>query len=138
MVLKRIHTGKRLAGLIIVWMGCCFPLTAIASDPYMDALNAEADSVTVDPKTEQKKPDYINQAPVTGGWSNQNQSMRQDLPANLDQDDFEEALKRNFYGSYMFYSHLDQTEQAEVFRFYQNTPSIEPLRQRIMDLKKNR
>lgn len=137
MVLKRIHTGKSLAGLMVL-MGCYFPLTAMASDPYMDALNAEADSVIVDPKTEQKKPDFINQAPVPGGWSNQNQSMSQDLPANLDQEDFEEALKRNFYGSYMFYNHLDQTDQAEVFRLYQSTPSIETVRQRIMDLKKTR
>jgi hypothetical protein len=122
----------------MVLLGCCFPQAILATDPYMDALNAEADSVIVDPKTEQQKPDFINQAPVPGGWSNQNQSMSLDLQANLDKEDFEEALKRNFYGSYMFYNHLDEADQAEVYEFYQNKPSIEPVRQRIMELKKSR
>jgi len=121
----------------MVLLGCCFPLAIPAADAYMDALNAEADSVVVDPETEQQKPDVLDLAPTRGGWSNQDQSMSLDLPPDLEREDFEESLKLNFYGSYMFYNRLDDPAQEEVYQFYRQNPSIEPVRERIMQLKKN-
>lgn len=137
MVLKNIHSVQSLVRLLLL-MGCCIPLTALAADPYMDALNAEADSVAVDPASEKQETNVLDQAPTLGGWSNQDQSMSLDLPANLEREDFEESLKLNFYGSYMFYNRLDEINQAKVYEFYQSNPTIEPVRERIMELKKSR
>jgi hypothetical protein len=136
MDLKTSYTGRGLLrGMVL--LGCCFPLAILASDPYMDALNAEADSVVVDPETEKQKPSPLEQVPAQGGWSTQDQSMSLDLPPDLDRDDFEESLKLNFYGSYMFYNRLDDSAQEEVYQLYRQNPSIEPVRKRIMQLKKN-
>ncbi len=118
-------------------LGCCFPLAILAADSYMDALNAEADSVVVDPKTEKQKSIPLDQVPAHSGWSTEDQSMSLDLPPNLEKNDFEESLKLNFYGSYMFYNRLDDPAQEEVYQLYRKNPSIEPVRERIMQLKKN-
>jgi len=137
MVVNSRYTGQCLTRLILLFV-CCIPLVTLASDPYMDALNAEADSVAVDPASEKQEANVFDQAPTLGGWSNDAQSMSQDLPANLEQEDFEESLKLNFYGSYIFYKRLDDASQAKVYEYYQDNPSIELVRQRIMELKKSR
>jgi hypothetical protein len=133
---KKLLNGVVLGGLVFLWG--VPSLSVHAADAYTDALNAEADNIEVDPLSEKPAaPAPAEDAPVSSGWSQDVQSMSQDLPPNLGKEDFEEAMKVNFYGSYMFYNRLDAGEQEQVFEFYQTTPSIKAVRERIIELKKS-
>jgi len=132
------HSGRNLIGLILFLICYVLPLTLFASDPYTDALNAEANNITVDPDSKGKDNSNVRgNAPSPGGWSNKTQSIGEGLPPELSKEEFEGALRGNFYGSYAFYLRLDEQKQEEVYRFYQNNPSIGPVRERIIQLKKN-
>lgn len=122
--------------LLVLLLGLGIPTSLYADDAYMDAINAEADQLSVDPRSTDKKRDVQAKDFSQNGWSNQAQSMDQDLPPRLKRNEFEEALKTSFYGSYMFYKRLDEQDQFEVYDLYTQNPSIELVRKRIMDLKK--
>jgi len=134
---KKLHNGLIVfCGFVFLWG--MSSASVFAADAYTDALNAEADNINVDPLSEKPAASAPTEdAPVSSGWSEDAQSMSQDLPPNLGKEDFEEAMKVNFYGSYMFYNRLDAGEQMEVFEFYRTTPSIQAVRERIIELKKS-
>lgn len=131
----QIFTYSGIASLLLLAMS-----HALAEDAYTDALNAEAETLSVDPgtSTEQQKQE---QSGVTGGsfasgWSRDGQLMAEGLPGGLDKGDFEEALQDAYYGSYIFYKRLTPTQQDTVFTRYQGNASIDELRALIVELKK--
>jgi hypothetical protein len=134
---KKLFTGFIFCGGFVLLYGM-FSVSALAADAYTDALDAEADNISVDPLSE--KPAATappENDPVSSGWSQDIQSMSQDIPPSLGKEDFEEAMKVNFYGSYMFYNRLDDGEQQEVYDYYRKNPSIQAIRERIIELKKS-
>lgn len=124
-----------------VWLVASMSLfilsSAIAEDAYMDAINAEAQDLEVDPGTEREnqKAD-IPGGSFTGGWSRDGQGLGEGLERGLDKDDFEDALEEGYYGSYIFYKNLGPAKQDQVFKAYEQGADIEGLRDLIVQLKK--
>lgn len=64
-------------------------------------------------------------------WTQQQTGSGENIEAGLSKEDFEKALKNQFYGSYLFYSSLSDAKQQVVYEEYQNNNDIEHLRESI-------
>lgn len=124
----RIACVPVLLGLL----GFCSVL--IAGDDYLDALEAEASGVQVDPasaefepKTLQRRSRVVHTNALRGGAI--------DLPAGLDAVEFEQALQQSMPSSYLFYWNLPDAARQEVFVRYANGASAAELRELILRLR---
>ncbi len=82
-----------------------------------------------------------NEAAATGGehsdnankpgWTPRQTSLIEKIDAGLNKDQFEETLKSRFYGSYVFYSALEEKKQQRVYEEYQVNNDIDHLRETI-------
>jgi hypothetical protein len=113
---------------------------AFAQDAYTDALNAEAETLSVDPgsSTQQQKQEQTGNAggSFASSWSRDAQAFEDNLPLGLGKADFEDALQEIYYGSYIFYKRLTPTQQETVFTRYRENISIDELRALIVELKR--
>lgn len=97
-------------------------MTATASS-YLQELEAEAaSSDDGSNQQEEKKPSWSTQ---------QSTENHESVEKGLTKDKFEEALKSRFYGSYLFYSTLNDTKQEVVYEEYLKNNDIEHLREVI-------
>lgn len=119
-----------LAGLLIAPVAR--PVNA--ADSYIEGLEAEADGASVDGLSavdpEPPPPDE------SAKWHHQSQGLGGLLPG-LGAAEFEASLRRNYYGSYMFYSRLDPMSKKLVYETYTQEPNIEVVRQKILSLLSN-
>lgn len=104
--------------------------TCIAND-YLLELEEEAASIG-NGKSEQESP--TTDKPE---WKYQQAGSIEQFESGLSKAQFEESLKKHFYGSYLFYSSLDDKKQQHVFKEYQNNNNIEHLRKTIKDQMTN-
>jgi len=124
--------------LVSAGLFCVLSSSVIAEDAYMDAINAEAEGLSVDPGTESdNQTTSVPGGGFTGGWDSEGQSLSEEgLERGLDQVDFEDALEEGFYGSYIFYKNLNKVKQNKVYEAYEKGADIEGLRELIIQLKK--
>ena len=104
---------------------------SVLSDEYTDALDVEASGVTIDYKTDVNNATSVEKKPQSD-WSFSSQSLSNALPPNLAHKEFESALKKLYYGTYVFYLKLTLRQANDVFDVYQKGISIEKLRDIIM------
>lgn len=60
------------------------------------------------------------------------------LPDDLKPEQFEEALRSRYTGSFMFYSKLDDAKKASVYEEYLSNKDIEVIRKKIISLFSSR
>ena len=96
---------------------------ASAAGSYLQELEAEAAST--DNSAEQAAP------ASTQNWSKQQTTASEKLDSGLSKPQFEDSLKNRFYGSYLFYSTLNDQKQQSVFQEYQKNSDIEYIREVI-------
>lgn len=106
---------------------------AQAADSYLEALQAEA----VNEAPVEQPPAAATEAP-SGGWAAGDQSFSANIPSGLSRSDFEKALKQLFYGSYLFYNKLNDTQQQQAYEAYTSDSRIEHVRAQIMRLYRSR
>jgi hypothetical protein len=58
------------------------------------------------------------------------------LPPKLSKKGLEQALKGRFYGTFMFYRQLTRSQQNTVYAIYQRNPSVEVVREKVVNLLK--
>ena len=111
---------------ILLLVVSCFSF----ADEYSDALDAEADGTTVDKKTEE-----INKAAIKAqqDWSFSAQSLLEGLPSDLPKKQFEAALKKLYFGSYIFYSKLKPAQSELIYKKYTDGMEIDKLRSLITE-----
>lgn len=104
-----------------------------AEDPYVKALQeaAKAQAGDAAPAASDKPA-----AEPPQGWNSSNQELGGGLPPNLSRPQFEEALKKNFFGTYMFYSKLGEADRETVYKEYQGNNQISNIRDKTMQLLK--
>ena len=135
MIYRVLTSTKTLC--LVAGLSCLFLSSAYAEDSYMDAINAEAEDLQVDPGTEsEQQRTNIPTESFAGGWDRDGQSMSDDLERGLDQADFEDALEEGYYGSFIFYKNLNAAKQDQVYKAYQQGANIDGLRDLIIQLKK--
>lgn len=109
------------------------PVSGVAATSYLQELEAEAErSATVEEEangtaSEQSKPEWNQNAPADG----------ETIDSGLTQVQFEEKLKESYYGSYLFYSTLDRSQQENVYQDYKRDNSINSIRESIKSNMKN-
>jgi hypothetical protein len=104
-----------------------FNPAAQAASSYLQQLEAEAaatDNSTAKPAVHESPAGRAN-------WSPQQALLGEKLETGLTIGQFEESLKQRFYGSYLFYSALNDTKQQAVYQEYQKDNNIEHLREVI-------
>lgn len=116
------------------WMTTAFlaallSLSEIAmASSYLQELENEAAATDNDTQT-----DSANKP----GWTPKQTSLVEKIDPDLNKEQFEQSLKSRFYGSYLFYSSLDDKKQQRVYEEYQNNNDIEHLRETIKQQMSN-
>jgi len=122
-----------------------FALKAIAADDeYLKMLEAEAKGLEVDKsgqldqsrETDEVSPESIMNLSLKSSGVQEGGALQ----PGLKQEEFVEVLKRNFYGSFVFYLKLDSIDQQTVYYNYtKSSPAyIDSIRQDILDHLKDR
>jgi hypothetical protein len=122
-----IHYPSTGTTVTLLFCGLLFSPGHVAASSYLQQLEAEAaatDSPTAKPTAHEPPANSAN-------WSRQQTSLSEKLDPGLTIGQFEESLKQRFYGSYLFYSALNDTKQQAVYQEYQKDNDIEHLREVI-------
>ncbi len=126
----RDRKGSYVAA-ILAMLFLFLPQVTVAASSYLQELEAEA------ARTDTENGGATEQ---TEGqeWSHEEQPLNGDtIEAGLSKEQFEESLKKNFYGSYLFYSTLSDNDQQSVYTDYQDKNDIGSIRESIKSYMKN-
>jgi len=96
------------------------PSPCVHASSYLSELEAEARSTNVDTEN----------SSVTSK-SPSNEGLAQGLPQGLTQEQFEQYLKQNYYGSYLFFAKLSEWNKRKVYDTYLESNDIEQVRNEI-------
>ena len=115
-------------------------LDAQTNDDYLKTLEGEASGLDLDQKTKNNSK-ASGQQPSAESIGvkdlGENQGgARTDLVPGLSLDQFEQILKRNYIGSFLFYKRMDDAQKQEVFTFYQENPDPQKVRDKILQISK--
>jgi len=123
---------------ILVWLLIAVQTPSLhAQDHYLEALQNEAEALSVEPASKrgrQKHAKTSSSSPPS--WSANSQSAQSELPPKLSKKGLEQALKGRFYGTFMFYRQLTRSQQNTVYAIYQRNPSVEVVREKVVNLLK--
>ena len=111
---------------------------AQSSSNYLETLQDEAEGLVLDKQTESEAqptgtPPVGN--PLTDATKDQAGAIKA-FTSGLSVEQFENLLKHNYIGSYLFYKRLGQVQKDEVYEFYQQNPDPDQVRQKILQIKK--
>ena len=105
---------------------------------YLNSLKGEASNLTLDlearPTAQLSTQDRDTE--LSGNTSGSNAGAIKELIPGLTVEQFEQILKNNYMGSYLFYSRLDDEDKMQVYGFYLNNPDSKKLREKILQLNK--
>lgn len=109
-----------------------------SNSEYLDSLKGEASNLTLDPESRPTAQLSIqdSDAALPGSTSGSDAGAIQELIPGLTVEQFEQILKNNYMGSYLFYSRLDDGGKKEAYGFYLNNPDSKKLREKILQLNK--
>lgn len=111
--------------LVLGLAGIGFAPGAQAADngDYLEALDAEAGNVAAS-KAAIPKPRDASEPQQMGG----------EFPPDLDVQGFENELRKQLFGSYLFYKKLNDANKRAVYTEYQKTRRVEDIRNKITNL----
>jgi hypothetical protein len=116
--------GRTLLQCVLFLLALSINSTATAASSYLQELEAEAAA------TDEGSND--NATAAKPNWTEQQPEINHEtIEKGLTKAEFEQALKSRFYGSYLFYSALNDAKQAVVYEEYKNNNDIEHLREVI-------
>ncbi|MCW8828601.1 MAG: hypothetical protein OQK94_06055 [Gammaproteobacteria bacterium] len=126
---KRKGVDAMPLGLLAVLL-LCLTQSVTAATSYLQELEAEA---TRGEDTEQG----TSAAPSRFEDSRALVQNAENIEAGLSKEQFESSLQNAFYGSYLFYSTLDEGKKQRVYDDYNNDNNIESIRESIKQQMKN-
>ncbi|MFA5626524.1 MAG: hypothetical protein WCX90_03655 [Thiohalomonadaceae bacterium] len=117
-------------GWLLLLIGCSLNITAqAASGDYLKELQAETEVITrgktddpVDVTAPAERVEQQLSRPAIG------RDKLDELPGDLTHAQFEEILRDNYLGTYVFYNKLSDTDKARVYEAYGSNPAIVHLR----------
>lgn len=122
---RAILPAALLAGLFLL------PAVSFGASSYLQELEAEA--ARTDNDTQPKQSDQTKDP----AWSPGKQSLSETISAGLSREQFEKHLKQSYYGSYLFYSTLNDADQQKVYEEYQQNNAIDSIRESIKNHMKS-
>jgi hypothetical protein len=138
-----MDAAHRTSTSLIVATLLAWSSTVVASDDaYLKMLEGEAEDLQLDQSGQLKdkasdnssSSDTVNETE----WKWEGDLMADSMPKGLAQDKFSTVLKRNFYGTYVFYRKLNSVDQQTVYYHYSKStnPDLDSIRQHILSLLK--
>jgi len=153
---KHITPGRRfqqhgiaaLLGAIVLPLAIGFAVAKTAQaapDTYLDAINAEGDRLEVLGQAKKEHELLMRSAPASKESAKSRTAQKKQVKAtpapvtstapasasassSVTNQEFEQALRKNFPGSYALYSLLDPKQQEAVFNEYEQSSSDGPAR----------
>ena len=124
-----------LTGLIVCLLisGNAYPQS---NSNYLEALEQEADHMNLDAQTEIPVESLEQNGTIQVPSALDGGAITRMSPG-LSVEGFEQVLKLNYIGSYLFYKRLNNGRKDEVFQFYQVNPDADLIREEILRLNKN-
>lgn len=120
MVKKRLHSGLRaFTRLSLLALLAHLPISANAQS-YLSELEAEANSMETEQETDGTK-----------SWSYRDQTLSEKLPKGLSHEEFEKHLEKNHFALSIFYVKLSDWNKKMVYETYQQSHSVEKVRDEI-------
>ena len=115
----------------------CFLITgnAYPQSKYLDSIELEAQSLSLDAKTEIPVEELDKKGTIKVPVSQVGGAITQISPG-LSVEQFETILKQNYIGSYLFYNRLKNNLKDRVYQYYQANPDSKLIRERILKLNK--
>lgn len=107
----------------VLTLCACLHAIPASADAYLDALNAAADDVELDPNTKQEQQRSTN----TGGSI----AVGGGMPSGMSREDFEAYLQRRYIGSFAFYKKLNTDRKRRVYESYRERADIDYVRDQI-------
>lgn len=118
--------------LLFLWPGQ--KSYAQVSSKYMETLEGEASGLKLDTQTRVQPQ---KEAALNENFDKAKGGAISDLKQGFSQERFEDVLKNNYIGSYLFYKRLNDQQKAEVFGYYQNNPDPQKVREKILQVTKS-
>lgn len=115
------HLSKMLATMTLLLTLLSFSEISMANSYLQELENEAAATASHEQADTADKPD----------WEQQQTGATDNIAPGLIRAHFEEALKSQFYGSYLFYSSLNEEKQRHVYQEYLRHNDIEHLRETI-------
>ena len=129
----QVQKNVLLFAVSLVFLVPAQKVYAQVSSSYLDSLEGEASGLRLDNQTKvlpQKKAATIRRSETVQGGA------ISDLKEGFSIEKFEQILKNNYIGSYLFYKRLNERQQEKVFLFYQDNPDPQKVRDKILQLTK--
>jgi hypothetical protein len=137
--LKSFSTGTQVQKGIFLLMVFFFLLLLAnvavvqADTSYLQSLEDEASSLSLDKKTASSQNGASGQSPhLFNNDLNGKGGGLIGLTPGLTAKQFEQVLKNNYIGSYLFYKRLSDSKKAKVYSFYQSNPDPNQLREKLI------
>jgi len=107
--------GCRRLGLLVCLM-VPMVVAAAGGEDYLDMIDSEAQKIE-----------------TPAGSEDADEAAAEVVVSAADIETFEQEMKAQYRGSYLFYKKLSRPDQEEIFLEYQKGASIEDIRKKIMD-----
>lgn len=130
--MDRLVISLLIAGILVA----VTPASGV-DDAYLKMLEGEAADLQLDNSGQLKK-----EKPAASRDKNvfewNGNLVEEEIPLGLGQEQFEAFLKKNFYGTYVFFNKLNTTDKNTVFFRYSQAvkPDLENVRKNVMVLLK--
>ncbi len=133
LVFKRMHSAikffTRLGFIYLLLLGSH---TSYAQENnYLQLLEGEASNLILDQQTKARP-----EAPVNANTLNS--ITDEGIPAGLSFEEFMNALKVNYIGTYLFAKRLSESSQNEIYTFYQNNNDPQAIRTQVIKISKKK
>lgn len=114
------------------------PVAAQQGDAYLQELDSEARDLNLDRETRGQQKE-VKDMRSAAGLAEVPAEEQAELAPRLSQEEFEQDLRNNFFGSYSFYKRLEPAGKAKIYQQYLQDADPGQLRKRILEqLKKQR
>ncbi|MCW8919789.1 MAG: hypothetical protein OQL08_13365 [Gammaproteobacteria bacterium] len=111
---------QRPARLLIITASLLISAPSLCVGSYLADLEAEAGSTDVQAGEESE----LN-------WSHKKQGLSDGLQSGLTHEEFEQSLRDNYYGSFLFYEKLSPWNKKQVYKTYVESNDVEKIRREI-------
>lgn len=131
--MKRFHRYSPywLRVVVLVCSGL-IPHYATAAASYLQELKVDANWDAAPSPRDGGKASPSVQTQPQAALPRQTVNPASNITAGLNQEEFENQLQQNYYGSYLFYSTLLLAQRNKVYEEYKENNDIESIRKSIM------
>ena len=129
---------RSVFNLLVIVLFLCAHTAVAADDAYLEMLEGEAEDLSLDRSGQLNKEEgtgkikSLKEAGSNSEWGNA--ATSDVLPSGMPEEEFPAYLKKNFYGTYVFYRKLNAVDKRTIYYHYSKNESadIDTVREDIL------